>query len=155
MKKLTTIIWCLPLLILSCKQTNTTETKDTKEAPDLSAAFDAFYEQFHTDTTYQLSHIVFPLAKQEDGSPWTAEEWEFHNNPLTGDIAIKRDVQTIGRLVNELVYNDMGFFVIHRRFVQINDEEWNLIYYEMVQNMSDWDKVYENSSIDIKPLTKE
>lgn len=142
------------LLIPSCKQAEKNQEEPSAVTPSLPEDFDAFYDTFHSDTSFQLSHIVFPLAEKEDGSFWQASEWEFHNNPLTGEIAVKRDLQAVGGLINELVYDDMGFYVIHRRFIQTKPGEWNLIYYNMTQNMSDWDKVYENSKVDIKPITK-
>ena len=140
--------------MIHCKQDKHTEAQNDSTVDSLPAHFEAFYAKFHSDTSFQREHIVFPLAEQADGQPWTGEAWEFHKNPLESDTKVTREIKILGSLVNELIYDDTGFFVIHRRFAKTTDSSWNLIYYSITQNLSDWDKVYENSPIDIKPLSK-
>jgi len=114
--------------------------------------FDAFYDLFHTDSTYQMEHILFPLKAKQDLSTWNKDEWVIHKNPLTDTLNISRQIRTLSGLVLEVVYHNQGFFLLERRFMPIGDQEWQMIYYTQRTNLQDWEKIYEESGIEIKTV---
>ena len=53
-------------MIIACKPANL-DTRTTEPAEDISAVeipqdFRIFYDRFHSDTSFQLEHIVIPLS---------------------------------------------------------------------------------------------
>ncbi len=105
--------------------------------------FEVFYEQFHSDSTFQIDHIQWPL----EGLPahadtlsnpasfrWQKETWVLHrpfNTSLTG---FSKSMSSMGDgLMVEKIVHEEGGFRMERRFAKI-DDEWKLIYYAALNN---------------------
>lgn len=109
--------------------------KDQVEAP---VDFQQFYISFHTDSAYQLDHILFPLegipAAITDGQDpadfkWEKEGWKLHSlDHFDADTySIRRDVID-STVVTEYIQDKASGFGIKRRFAKFEDQ-WFLIYY--------------------------
>ncbi len=127
------IFFALVLSLLACQPSN--KPADDSAADD----FETFYQKFHSDSAYQMEHIVFPLpglpaevdstTLKAGAFKWQKENWKLHkdlgDNPefkqefvaLTDDIIIER-----------LSHKRMENVGITRRFSKIGGE-WHLIYY--------------------------
>ena len=118
-------------------------TEQTTQAPNsqLPADFNAFYQKFHTDSLYQIAHIVWPLQglssvevdsgrQEKQAIFWEPAKWRMHR-PVdfrSGDF--KRDLQVLGdELVVERISYVAANFGLERRFVRSSQGEWELIYY--------------------------
>ena len=137
----------LLLLATACKKeitppsaSNSTEELVTRDIP---ASFLEFYELFHSDQKYQMEHIVFPLAGQEqDGVThevsnvqWQEEDWVMHKPFNSYGGTFKRDYLNINGLIVEKIQDTGKTFTMERRFSFIAGD-WQLIYYstfEMAQ----------------------
>lgn len=115
---------------------NKNQTATPEIDKDTPADFQEFYIQFHTDSTYQMEHILFPL----DGSPaaeehnngdfrWTKEDWKLHSmDHFDPDrFIVERDIVD-SALITEYIRDRNSGFGIKRRFAKF-DKEWFLIYY--------------------------
>lgn len=106
----------------------------------LPEGFLAFYEKFHADSLYQMTHINWPLQGDKsvavDSSTfqlqevhWEAKNWRMHHagfNP--NDYRVER--QTIGDvMVVERVMAKAVNYGLERRFAKQPDGEWALIFY--------------------------
>ena len=116
-------------------QTGTLPASET-----LPSGFLTFYEKFHADSLYQMSHINWPLQGDKsvpvDSTTlqlqevyWEARNWRMHRaNFDLNDYRIER--QTIGDImVVERVMAKAVNYGIERRFAKQPDGEWALIFY--------------------------
>jgi hypothetical protein len=134
------LLFCVFLLLTfggGCKRTIKNENENTQiEQIVLPETFTAFYERFHTDSLYQLEHILFPLSSKVYENQdkyyeqfWTHENWKMHyaftetNDSYQQEYRISDD-----RLITEIIYLKMGGFGLERRFAFI-DTTWYLILY--------------------------
>lgn len=149
-------IWCLPFVCLvACKKSGHNHKHDHAHhqrgiSTETPAGFDAFYNKFHQDSLYQMNHILFPLKVKDDQSLWQAEDWEIHHNPLQDTVNVRRKINSMSGLVIEVIYHVQGFFLIERRFMPTGEGEWQMIYYTQLNNLTDWERVYEESGLEIK-----
>lgn len=100
--------------------------------------FDAFYASFHTDSLFQLSHILFPLEGLPEAMDtthlgatyyWNKETWILHHPFNPGDTTFERQFQIIdSTLIREVIVHLMSGYRMERRF-SFTGEEWQLIYY--------------------------
>ena len=150
MRYLLTITFAL-LLVLSCKP-NEPQSQEQDQA-DMSGQLDSlgltedfldFYDKFHTDSAYQMEHIMFPLM----GLPANAdtisnlknfrhkkEDWVLHhhfNDPF-GDYEREYATPDDNIVVERFVIRKAGFYM-ERRFAKL-DDEWFLIYYANVNRL--------------------
>ena len=127
------LYWCLPVLVSWLGGCTGGDVQ-----PDIQT-FEAFYEEFHKDSTYQMLHITFPLEGLPSDADaetiaagdfrWDAENWELHRpfNFATNDF--ERDLVAFGNdIVIEKIIHRSGQFGTIRRFAKMGDE-WYLIYY--------------------------
>lgn len=105
--------------------------------------FEVFYEQFHSDSTFQIEHIQWPLEglpahadtlTNPAGFRWQKEAWVLHrpfNDALTG---FSRSISSMGDglMIEKIAHEEAGFRM-ERRFALI-DDEWKLIYYAALNN---------------------
>lgn len=130
------------VLIWSCNTGPSHQQKvetNPQESTSLPADFLEFYERFHQDTTYQLDHIVWPLAGRpgaldtlsldENGSFfWEKDKWTIHK-PFNHDAQFDREFEVLGsNLVNEISTHQEHGVTMLRRFAKTSGG-WNLIYY--------------------------
>ena len=99
--------------------------------------FEAFYEKFLNDSTFQLERINFPLeglpAQADsidfaDGYHWTKEQWEIHKNVDVEKLGYERELMETDYLVKEVLYHPQGWG-LERRFMVNEGGEWYLVYY--------------------------
>lgn len=117
------------------------------EAPnEVPPGFMDFYERFHKDSLYQISHITFPLAGAQsvriDSSrtemreiPWQAKDWLMQrlNFPPTDYL---RQWQTVSDgLVIERIRARGYNSGLERRFAKQPNGEWELIYYSEMHEL--------------------
>lgn len=103
---------------------------------DTPEDFQEFYIAFHTDSAYQLAHILFPLdgfpaadERNDNDFKWQKEDWKLHNlDHFDPDkFSVRRDIVD-STLITEYIQDEKTGFGIKRRFAKF-DNEWFLIYY--------------------------
>ena len=133
----------LLLLFDSCAQ----KTPPVEEVQQESAAVDtlpddfvAFYDRFHTDSQYQMDHIIFPLEglpnSTGDGDTlsaqrffWQRDDWKKHNHFTDPSHQFEHWYEVLNdRIIEHWVQMKGTDLVIRRRFAKM-DDEWFLIYY--------------------------
>lgn len=117
------------------KQSLPSETEEPIQLPD---DFLTFYDQFHQDTEFQISHIIFPLEglpanadtlTTPDDFRWQRNSWQWHRpiNPALTGYEQKWQIATQEIVVEKIIEQTSQIGMI-RRFAKI-DHEWMLIYY--------------------------
>lgn len=133
-------IFILALSLTSLTACKPKASTNTTEMQPLSEDFRTFYEKFHSDSMYQISHIAFPLKglpSNADSSVLSQDTFHFHANdwlmhrPV--DFSKGEFVQSIAPLgdimVTEHIIKSDNSFGIERRFAKLSDGQWSLIYY--------------------------
>lgn len=123
---------------LSANENTEEVVNESTSSAKLTNGFIQFYDRFHSDSAYQMEHIVFPLegipAGLEDGVipenfSWQKEDWKLHK---LFDGSDGKFVQTLDEVGNALVIDQIkdaaGDYGMQRRFAKMGDE-WFLIYY--------------------------
>jgi hypothetical protein len=128
-------------LLPACTQS--TETQEESLA-GLPAEFIMFYDQFLSDSAFQIAHISFPLQGlpgpdniDSNGAfiPWEKASWTIHK-----PIANSSDyVHTFDFLSDDLIVETIeerdAPIAMQRRYARMADG-WHLIYYVDMQPMS-------------------
>jgi hypothetical protein len=124
------VIFCI---LNACQSVSSNRGVDASLPDD----FKKFYEKFHTDSSYQMKHIIFPL----EGIPsyadslglvannfyWQEKNWDLHKN-ITDESYRKEYSILPNDIINEkLILKDKPIR-LQRRFAKISGE-WMLIYY--------------------------
>lgn len=121
--------------LMSCKAKESnvgTETFDG-EIIEFDADFVKFYNDFHSDSIFQMAHVKFPLKKTPMNSGneyWTTEDWVLHRPFSDHGGKFKRDFNVLGSLIIENIIDANGFFSMERRFAKLSDG-WKLIFYNV------------------------
>jgi len=128
------------LLILGCTSSEkpiTIEETPSVLSSELPVGFHDFYDSFHSDSLFQLSHIVFPLQGQMTrrdsmetisiDKEYLEESWKLHK-PFNSDAGYNRNFTVMGDLVIERMVDNMGLYTVERRWGKV-DSTWSLIYY--------------------------
>ena len=124
--------------LISCKDENTSMVEETSVlSTELPEGFHEFYDKFHSDSLFQLSHIVFPLKGemvQKDSMEvlsiekvYEQDNWKLHR-PFNAEAGYNRSFTAMGNLVIEKMQDDMGLLTIERRWGKV-DTTWSLIFY--------------------------
>lgn len=126
-------------------ETNIANTNETNSVAT-SSDFDTFYEQFHTDSVFQMNHILFPLegvaARDSSYVPtgnafrWQKNDWVLHRkfNDMNGSFI--RDFISMGDdLMIENIKHSNGRYGMQRRFSRYEDG-WYLIYYAAMNELA-------------------
>ena len=120
--------------------TSATADSQVQFQQSLPDDFHDFYNQFHTDSVYQLEHIIFPLKGfgkiidewEAQDLHWQKEGWKIHKPFDSQDGAFERVFTNVGGMVTEMISN--GLFTMEKRYAKLGGE-WHLIYYqELVMN---------------------
>lgn len=130
----------LPLYFFACQNSQQAPpvTEPAAQA-GLPEGFAAFYQKFHSDSLFQMEHIVFPLEGLPDNADstlittndfrWQAEEWRMQRQFDFEMSEFKRDIVPLNdRMVLERIVHQGGEFGVVRRFAIVGGE-WHLIYY--------------------------
>ncbi|HFA48666.1 MAG TPA: hypothetical protein ENJ95_06545 [Bacteroidetes bacterium] len=123
-------------LFFACK--NQPKNKPVAEEK-LPEGFPAFYQRFHSDSLYQINHIIFPLqgipnnadrsALTDDTFRWKKEDWQMMH-PIDFQMSEYQRILTplTDQMVVEHIVHKNGQYGMLRRFAIIGDD-WHLIYY--------------------------
>ena len=130
-------------LLFSCRREAPADQLPDSLEPD----FVDFYEKFHRDSAFQMSHIVFPLqglpsevdslTLAEGRFYWQQEDWIMHRPLDAGDQDFQRIFTPLNRdlIVEKIVHKTTGFGMM-RRWARMG-EEWYLIYYAGMNRLAD------------------
>ena len=140
MNKLINILPFLLLILLTgCNSTSNSSSSgvDETEVMEDPNNFLDFYQKFHTDSAFQMEHIVFPLEGVPsvtdpvyDGKSkyyWQKEDWLLHRPIDTGTGEFRREFDIGDILITERILNSQNFMLVRRFY--FNGTAWNLIYY--------------------------
>ncbi len=135
------------LFLFACKNPNAAPAATATETPDeeLPAGFADFYQKFHSDSLFQVEHIVFPLEGLPNNADsatvasktfrWTPETWLMQKQFDFQMSEYKREIVALpGDIVIERILHKSGQFGMVRRFALIGGE-WHLIYYAGVNRL--------------------
>jgi len=102
----------------------------------LPSEFWQFYEQFHTDSAFQLQHIAFPLSgiavndsSDNEYYTWQPADWTLHQPIDDLGSGFEQEFVAFGNMVEETIKAKNYNFSMSRRFAKLGDE-YNLIYYK-------------------------
>ena len=135
-------IWLLLIVLASCsfhKQNSSSEE------------FDAFYERFLNDTTFQLDRVQFPLPNnsvssvdripsdiaeelgineegKDTGEYWTRSNWIILKNIELDTTLYRRELNKSDSVVSERIYINASGFEVQSKF-KLVDGKWVLIYF--------------------------
>ncbi len=125
-----TTLLCLLFAIISCNSKSATDSVQKDDIVEIPEAFIEFYEKFHTDSIYQMNHIIFPLAETANGSKWQKENWTLHKpfNSLDGEF--NRQFDNLSGIIIEIMWDKSGTVSIERRYSEM-DDEYHLIFYKI------------------------
>ena len=125
-------------LFTACNKNEGATDSDDQSSIDLSE-FYAFYQQFHADSLFQMSRIIFPLEglpREVDSLTaakgefrWQSEDWIMHK-PFDFEMSeFKREITPYGptMIQERIVHKTTGTGMI-RRFSKLGGE-WHLIYF--------------------------
>ena len=113
------------------------EANPVEAEQSLPKDFHTFYDQFHTDSLFQMERIVFPLkgiGKLSDTSSiaqeimWQREDWVLHK-PFNRDGSFERVFTNISGIITEYISSTNGMFSMEKRYAKLGGE-WHLIYYQ-------------------------
>lgn len=114
-----------------------TACKKEAASPEKALSFPEFYEKFHNDSLFQLEHIQFPLeGLSSDPSlhtpefRWLKDEWQLHQGLDTIQGAFTAQLVEISKeFIVEKITDSYGLYGMERRFMQLENGKWLLIYY--------------------------
>lgn len=125
--------------IIACKREGQKPATEEGAAQTLPAEFEVFYEKFHKDTAFQMSHIIFPLEGSpalRDGAPepdenfrWQKKDWILHKPYDDMGGSFSRSFLAFNDIITENIEDGTGQFTMVRRFAKM-DNDWYLIYYK-------------------------
>ena len=129
------IIILLSLIFFQCKPSKPDAAIEEVKLPE---DFAAFYNNFHTDSTYQINHITFPLEGVQNANEgkidillpikWEREDWVLHKAFNDHNGTFTRTYELAGPIIIEKISDANNFFAMERRFAKLSGE-WHLIYY--------------------------
>lgn len=131
------LILIICVLGMSCTSTpEETQNEELEQLSDLPSGFKDFYDRFHSDSIYQLQHIMWPLSSKVFENRersyqqfWDSTNWKVHHAFAEDDELYQQEFRVVDdRLLTELIYLKIGGFAIERRFAFI-DTAWYLILY--------------------------
>lgn len=130
------LLLILPLILFSCGSSPAQE----EEGNELPSDFKTFYKKFHSDSTFQMDRIVFPLQGRPEGAKkgksypdfrWKKDEWELHRKLDDLSNSFRKIYSVDSSYITEMIYHKTGIFNIERRFSKIGGQ-WYLVYYAAV-----------------------
>lgn len=100
--------------------------------------FHDFYNQFHTDSIFQMSRIVFPLkgiAQSDDTTKvienisWLEDEWILHRPFDDQGGTFEREFINTANIITEKISANGGLFALEKRYAKLGGK-WHLIFYQ-------------------------
>ncbi len=138
----------LALLIYSCGGDNAQEQSHSGSEPEVDLSeFYTFYQQFHSDSIFQINHITWPLEgfpnhagmdstfNRDQKYYWQKEDWVMHR-PIDYEMSeFKRKFTPYTEdLIYEEIIHKSGHYGMARRWAKLSDG-WHLIYYVGMNRM--------------------
>ncbi len=132
------------MLADSCKPKEDSPEAENTEAVEVDTLpddFVAFFDRFHTDSAYQMEHILFPLeglpASTGDGDTltsnryfWQKEDWKKHNRFTDPGRDFVQWYEVLNdRIIEHWIQMNGTNLCMRRRFAKL-DDGWYLIYYQ-------------------------
>ena len=127
--------------ITSCKENVKEESIIKSEdvlTVDIPSDFVTFYNKFHSDSIYQMNHIVFPLAGKNEGVKWQKENWKLHKPFNDQNGAYQRTFDNFSGLIIETIVEKTGALKIVKSYNK-TDDDYNLIYYSSKVMLEGWE----------------
>lgn len=138
------VLLVLSAVFLFLKKINS-KTLPSEDTITLEAAenqlpedFHTFYNQFHTDSSFQLSRIVFPLkglaqssdsTKVVDETLWLKDDWVLHRPFNDQGGTFIREFTNTANIISETISANGGLFTLEKRYAKLSGE-WHLIFYQ-------------------------
>lgn len=101
---------------------------------EASEDFSEFYQQFLTDSTFQMKRVQFPLpgkkvtAEVQDSTyQWERDEWIMLKDFDLDPTEFQRDLQVSDTLATDVIYTPGGGFYFKMVFEPIK-RKWHLVY---------------------------
>jgi len=124
------VIFCI---LNACQSVSSNRGVDASLPDD----FKIFYKKFHTDSSYQMKHIIFPLegipsyadslGLVENNFYWKREDWVLHKDLV--DESYRKEYSILpNEIINEKMILKDKPIGLQRRFAKISGE-WMLIHY--------------------------
>ncbi len=119
------LLFALALLSVSCRSVKNQGAKEN---------FDAFYESFLTDSTFQMERVQFPLqglrfGEEEDSThTWFREEWIMLRKPQLEGTEFERNLLVMGDTLatDEIMLKNSGFYF--KMVFEPVKKKWHLVY---------------------------
>ncbi|RYZ59351.1 MAG: hypothetical protein EOO14_08520 [Chitinophagaceae bacterium] len=131
------ILTAILSLLFSCGQTEeiSKEEPAARQAKADAETFEVFNEQFHADSTFQVSRIAFPLEGQQidafEERDWTPQNWQMMKMPVGAPLdtfEYKRNLEKTDSSVTEEIWVEESGFRVERTF-KLKDNKWFLTFY--------------------------
>lgn len=143
MNRIETYYFLLIIIIASSckKETIALPNEPSKEIPE---SFWTFYQEFFTDSLYQIEHISFPLQgvpSYTDLDSIESRSYYFHKDnwtlhkPFTPDSTFHQEFVIVLDMIEERIFDRTESFQMKRRYAEVQGK-WNLIYYESLNPSS-------------------
>lgn len=120
------------------QNSETVTLEDNVYEKSLPDDFHKFYNQYHTDSTFQLERTLFPLkglAQSTDSTKiaeevmWQKENWVLHKPFNDQNGTFERTFTNVGGIITESISANEGMFTLEKRYAKL-EEKWHLIYYQ-------------------------
>ena len=140
MQSKSSFLFLLVVLVFACKPVSKTSSNLSEKETEngLPEDFVSFYEKFHSDSIYQIAHIVFPLegvTYNEDNEKikkiWSQDNWAMHKNFDAHGGTFNRSYSEFGGIISEKIVDNNKISSMERRFSKMGGE-WHLIYYDPI-----------------------
>lgn len=126
-------------LFQACNANNNKTTHASKDVGLVtSEEFIQFYNKFHSDSLFQINHIVFPLEghiynedNEKEKILWTTDTWKIHRAFDDMGGTFTRSYSEFGGIISEKIQDDKSISSMERRFSKIQNK-WYLIYYDPI-----------------------
>lgn len=144
MRTVLLIAFSVGSILLFCCQNNNNQLNVSDQVltnGTIPEDFTAFYQKFHSDSQFQMTHISWPLSGktgvQKDSTTtstvdkiWEQQGWKMHKLDAFNPKDYKREWEAVGDImVMERITARAVPFGIERRFAKRADQEWELIFY--------------------------
>jgi len=120
------------LVFFACKTDQSTkpETQAVVNEVEIPEEFVSFYNKFHSDSIFQMQHIVFPLRGSTKDQVYGADDWIMHKPFDNQGGTFQRSYNNLNGIIIEFVTEETGFATIERRFSKMGGD-YHLIYYDI------------------------
>ena len=128
------------LFVTSCKNKNSNLQANTEQELRV-AAFEDFYQKFHSDSLFQVAHIIFPLEGLPSGADSTVltggtfyyqkADWRMQHSlqEMDKDMDYHRTLSVVSpEFMREVIFKNDSTYAMERKFAYM-DSTWILIYY--------------------------